>query len=81
MTRYLFFVLLPYLVVGVFLFIVGVMHGQSNFAPRDFDLGDAFNLFAGGIPAACIGGVIEWLTRKKDKEPKQREAEEVLEEV
>lgn len=77
MTRYLTFVILPYVCVGIFWFLVGIMHGQQNFESRSFDLGDALNLFGGGVPAACIGAVIERLTRRKNEKSQEKEPPDV----
>jgi len=72
-VRYLLLVLLPFLIFGGFWFMVGVMHGQQNFALREWDLGDTVNLLVGGLPAALIGAVIERLTRKpKRGQPNQQ---------
>ncbi len=80
-ARYVFFVLVPYVLCGGFWVMVGSMHGQGCFERNGWDFGDTINLVVGGLPGACIGAVIERLARKKDKEPKQKEAEEVLEDV
>jgi hypothetical protein len=73
MIRYLLFVGLPFLTLGGFVFMVGIMHGQETFQLRTFDFGDTINLLVGGTPAALIGAFIERITRKEKEllnEPK-----------
>ncbi len=53
------------MIIGVFWFLVGIMHGQQNFSPRHVDFGDVLNILIGGGIPAIVGAVIEYCTRKK----------------
>lgn len=69
--RYLLFVGLPFLVVGGFFVMVGIMREKvADIVPWNFD--DTLRLLVTGIPAALIGVFIERVTRKtiKEEEPK-----------
>jgi hypothetical protein len=66
-TRYLVFVLLPFIVSGGFWFFVGAMNQHPLNLPTDWSLGDTINLVVGGAGAAILGAIIERTTRKKTK--------------
>ena len=66
MTRYLIFVLLPFVLAAAFYFLAGAMHGQGFAQANSWTSADT-NLLVGGSIAAVIGALLERITRKKDR--------------